>query len=406
MAPSGRPQVGRQPPAADACLSGARLGPAPAGAGEWFPPAGFVLPGPGLTGARPRFPPPLPWSAGAAAGPARNTRSAGKALASLHLVLGCLEDHRDLGRAACVNQLLSQAVAPFAPALFEHAQRGDAGRVRELLARPSAREGLAATHGPRKRTALHAAAASGASEVISALIEAGAPIDPQDADGKTPVMLAAERGLQEAAALLHALGAAVDASDEAWAKMLVDAVCDGDFDAAYVLLSLGVPADPPGDEVTPLMRAALRGRDEVAALLLEHGAEAGATPGDISALHFACGIRCFYEREAEGEYPDANHAAVVHLLLEAGVDPNIASFNDITPLIFAAETGRAAVVATLLAHPGIDIDVAPPRRPDFTALCMRRPWGRSWYWGCCLTLAQRSTWPPSLGSPPSCMHLV
>jgi ankyrin repeat protein len=81
---------------------------------------------------------------------------------------------------------------------------GHEGAVRALLA-GGARQGLLGNAG---RTALHLAAANGHTGVVRLLCAApGAPVDAQDSDGSSPLLLASRNGSEDAVRILLARGA-------------------------------------------------------------------------------------------------------------------------------------------------------------------------------------------------------
>ena len=164
----------------------------------------------------------------------------------LHQILLQLEEPADLGRAACVSRQLKQAVAPLAPALFHYSLQGDAARVQELLGQPSVLEGIAAAHTPDKITALHTAAAMGRTEIVSALIEHGAPIDALSLEQWTPIMCAAlgPRWHHATVEMLSAAGAVVEAGSAPWTDALKEVARGGDYLGVDLLLTLGVPPEP------------------------------------------------------------------------------------------------------------------------------------------------------------------
>lgn len=87
---------------------------------------------------------------------------------------------------------------------------------------------------------------------------------------------------------------------------------------------------------TPLMRAAWRGEDAVAAALLAYGAAPGAVNDDGNgALWFAC--------------LHGNPVTIVRLI-QAGAPVDHANDDDITCLMQAAASGRLEVLQILLAH--------------------------------------------------------
>lgn len=139
--------------------------------------------------------------------------------------------------------------------------------------------------------------------------------------------------------------------------------------ALRVFLEEGWPADGADKSVSPLQYAINRGNMACAVLLLKHGADPDRGPaGFPSNLYYAVTVK-----ESE---------KLVDMLLDAGADPNrpstvrrykhppspsgshpqgqnglsgrpeLTEFSEIraTPLYFAAEAGRAKVVALLLAR--------------------------------------------------------
>lgn len=110
-----------------------------------------------------------------------------------------------------------------------------------------------------------------------------------------------------------------------------------------LLRELGDPKSTDLSGVTPLMRAAEFGRDDVVAELLKQGADVNAkSEGDLTALFYAASYQ---------------HPGVVKLLLAAGADPNITSaWGNLSALYLAAGNGDTeSVKALLAAHAKVDI---------------------------------------------------
>jgi uncharacterized protein len=94
------------------------------------------------------------------------------------------------------------------------------------------------------------------------------------------------------------------------------------------------------DRATALHFAAFFGQPQTAALLVERGADVHAvspTFGDVTPLHSAAAA-------------SAESARIVHLLLEAGADPNARQGGGFTALHAAAQTGDNAMATDLLEH--------------------------------------------------------
>lgn len=103
-----------------------------------------------------------------------------------------------------------------------------------------------ATH--RGYTALHYAAMFDNTEMIAALVKAGAQIDAQDRLGNTPLLLAAARRQDEAAELLVKDGADLNAQNHDGMTPLMAAAEHGDL--TLVRLLLGHGADPRKHDFT------------------------------------------------------------------------------------------------------------------------------------------------------------
>jgi truncated hemoglobin YjbI len=149
--------------------------------------------------------------------------------------------------------------------------------------------------GPRGQTLLHDAVMAGQVEFATALIRAGADPDAKEAEGHTPLYRAATG---QAARVLLAAGATVD-----------------------------VPSGPTRG--TALHQAARRGRDDVAAVLLDHGADMEA-------------------RDNKGQTPlrravNCRKLAIVELLVCRGANPHARDNHGVTPVDVArtAEMKRA-----------------------------------------------------------------
>jgi ankyrin repeat protein len=120
---------------------------------------------------------------------------------------------------------------------------------------------------------------------------------------------------------------------------VADAAMRDDAQAVRSLLEAGEDVDAAqGDGMTALHWAAEHGDPELAALLIDAGAEVEPVTrlGDYRPLHLAS---------------KGGHAAVVTALLEAGADPALATANGgTTPLHFAAASGSVGAVEALLGH--------------------------------------------------------
>ena len=123
--------------------------------------------------------------------------------------------------------------------LLHHAMCGRTDEVKELLAAgidPNfAERGELAGSG----TALHCAAEMGRPEIITALLSAGARVDPRTDYGKTPLLLAAMNGHTEAVKALLAGGADVNAQTRIGATPLDIGLYGGKLDASRAIYEAG-----------------------------------------------------------------------------------------------------------------------------------------------------------------------
>ena len=179
--------------------------------------------------------------------------------------------------------------------LFQAIDAGDAEAVRALLARDPA---LAAARNAEGLSAVLAALYRHHETIVSALLEAGPELDVFEA--------AAVGDTDRLADVLDADPSQVD---------------------AYAV-----------DGFYPLALAAFFGQPSAVGLLLERGADVGATahnPMRVQALHSAVAGR---------------NLGAVRRLVEAGADPNVHQHGGWTPLQGASAHGDEAIVDLLLAH--------------------------------------------------------
>ena len=147
-----------------------------------------------------------------------------------------------------------------------------------------------------------------------------------------------------AAAVLLALGAGGASGPDA---PVADAAMRGDLAAVRALLAEGEEVNgAQGDGMTALHWAALRGRLDLAGVLIAAGAdlEAGTRLGGHTPLHVAS---------------RAGRAAAVAALLEAGADARGVTMTGATALHFAAAAGSAGAIEALVAR-GADPDAREP----------------------------------------------
>jgi uncharacterized protein len=202
--------------------------------------------------------------------------------------------------------------------LFEAIAQGDAAAARQLLATDPA---LGRTRHPAQNVSpvlwaayrhrpelaralaaqldrlgqpldLHEAVALDATDLVGALLDAGAPVDARTADGFTPLQLAAYFGAPVAAALLIERGAHVDAVADRGSTPLHAAVAGRHPQVVRLLLAAGAQPDArQRGGWTPLLAAARHGDAEIVEALLAAGADPtaagddGVRPAELARRH-------------------------------------------------------------------------------------------------------------------------
>lgn len=188
---------------------------------------------------------------------------------------------------------------------------------------------------PDLETPLHWAAEGGHADVVKVLLEAGAPVDPQDDCQRTPLMMASLFGREAVVEVLLNAKANVNAVSQcSTGTALCFAARRGHLRVVVMLLRAG--ADHRLSEAkgwTALHFCALGGHWDVLRTLLEAGADPNARDvvGRVP-LHEA-----FLAVEAEG----------VSLLLAAGADPDVRSKRGLTPMLAALAPGPRHLFALL-----------------------------------------------------------
>ncbi len=228
---------------------------------------------------------------------------------------------------------------------------------------------------------LHAAVVMSSSNVITALVEAGASLELRDVDGMTPLFYAVTRTNHAIMRRLLSLGADANAVRDDGGSALILAAGLDSVEAVELLLQHGADHRAKGgvlrasalhlaawgtspetvavllkggadvdsrDKIsaTPLFNAAEKGRLEIARILLDHKANANAVSMDPSQhvpLHVAA---------------SGGHVEVVRLLLDRGARLRATTRNNSTAMHEAASGGRVAVVRLLLERGLSATDVA------------------------------------------------
>ena len=268
------------------------------------------------------------------------------------LALACIN-----GSGKMVDLLLKAGVDPDTAAgdgetaLMTAARTGKIEAVKVLLANGA---DVNAQEGWRGQTALMWAAAEGHTAVIRALVERGAKVQARSNGGFTPFLFAVREGRIPAAQTLLELGADVNDALPANSRRRADA---------------GGASPVPEPGMNAFLLAAANAHYELAALLLDRGADPNAAPEGWTALHQVswvrkAGIAGSNDPAPEGS-GDMNSLDFVRKLAARGANLNarvtkrppagVTDLNMIggTPFLLAARTADAELMS-LLAQLGAD----------------------------------------------------
>ncbi len=231
-----------------------------------------------------------------------------------------------LGAGADVDAANELGATP----LWLAAENGSAAMIERLLAAGAA----ANVELPEGETPVMTASRAGTAEGVRALVAAGADVNAAESTrGQTALMWAVAQGHDEVAAILVRHGADVEARSKVRPRMmhaegtngsqydqgimwnrggftpLLFAARHGRVAAAGILLDGGADLeDPAPTGAAPLALAALSGQGELAAHLLERGADPNGIGAGYTALHAAV---------LRGD------RTLVRTLLAHGADPNL-----------------------------------------------------------------------------------
>jgi cytohesin len=275
-----------------------------------------------------------------------------------------------LTRGARIGGISANGERPLADVdreLFMAAIAGDAERVRQAVARG----GHVNIRDSLQRSPLYRAAQLGRLEASKALLDKGADLAlPGSLDRRTPLQVAAGKGYAKLIELFLARGAKINATDAGHgtplkaatnaeaAAVLLRAGADAneglcplfgpdDGKLVELLLSYGADANAQCGHDTPLLRAIIWWKWDIASILLDHGAD----PNDTGGSEFSTPLGV-----AAG---NGGNAATVARLLERGANPNTPDKYGITPLIEAARYGQRGIVQLLLDR-GANVELRGP----------------------------------------------
>uniref|UniRef100_A0A673G6G5 Caskin-2 n=1 Tax=Sinocyclocheilus rhinocerous TaxID=307959 RepID=A0A673G6G5_9TELE len=227
--------------------------------------------------------------------------------------------------------------------LLQAVKNGDLATTQKLLAKVKASKSS-------EFSALHHAALTGTTELLSLLLEAQAVVDIKDSNGMRPLHYAAWQGKADSVLMLLRSGAAVNNASHDGQIPLHLAAQYGHYEVSEMLLQhQSNPCILNKAKKTPLDLTCEFGRVKVAQLLLSSNMVASLLEGDRkdgsdsncnTPLHLAA---------------RNGHKDVIRLLLKAGIDINRATKAG-TALHEAALYGKTEVVRLLLDN-GIDVNI-------------------------------------------------
>ena len=126
---------------------------------------------------------------------------------------------------------------------------------------------------------------------------------------------------------------------------ILTACGEGDLERVWQLIQDGQDVNSGNSRWTPLMRAAVNGRDQIVRELIRAGADVNRKDNKLTALH---------------EASRSGHSNVVKTLAEAGANLNVLDWSGMTPLMEAAYRGHDNVVVELI-RAGADVSVVSSR---------------------------------------------
>ncbi|XP_051987937.1 caskin-2-like isoform X3 [Xyrauchen texanus] len=243
--------------------------------------------------------------------------------------------------------------------LLQAVKNGDLTTTQKLLAKVKASRSklLVSTkrlninyQDPDGFSALHHAALTGTTELLSLLLEAQAIVDIKDSNGMRPLHYASWQGKAESVLMLLRTGATVNGASHDGQIPLHLAAQYGHYDVSEMLLQhQSNPCVLNKAKKTPLDLACEFGRVKVAQLLLNSNMVASLLEGD---RRDGSDLNCNTPLHLAARN---GHKDVIRLLLKAGIDIN-RSTKAGTALHEAALYGKTEVVRLLL-DTGIDVNI-------------------------------------------------
>ena len=183
---------------------------------------------------------------------------------------------------------------------------------------------------------LHVAAKGGYTDLCEWLIQLGCDVNQLDDHEVTPLIRAAQAGHLDTCKLLLSSGANIHQDNSTGQIVLISAISSGNLELVEYLLVQGAPIEGVPNKFTPLIDATRRNYLTILKTLLKMGAGVNRTGiMGSTALGFAC---------------QNGSLEATTLLLQAGADPNLATFDKFSPLFAAACAGSVPIFNLLIQH--------------------------------------------------------
>ncbi|XP_054590175.2 caskin-2 isoform X3 [Nothobranchius furzeri] len=199
-------------------------------------------------------------------------------------------------------------------------------------------------------SALHHAALTGTTELLSALVEAHATVDIKDSNGMRPLHYAAWQGKAESVLMLLRSGASVNGTSQDGHIPLHLAAQYGHYEVSEMLLQhQSNPCLVNKTKKTPLDLACEFGRAKVVQLLLSSNMVVALLEGERKEQTDSAYTTPLHLAARNG------HKDVIRLLLKAGIDINKTTKSG-TALHEASLYGKTEVVRLLL-DAGVDVNI-------------------------------------------------
>uniref|UniRef100_A0A672F3B3 Caskin-2 n=1 Tax=Salarias fasciatus TaxID=181472 RepID=A0A672F3B3_SALFA len=227
--------------------------------------------------------------------------------------------------------------------LLQAVKSGDLPSTQKLLSKLK-------TNRNSEFSALHHAALTGTTELLSALLEAQATVDIKDSNGMRPLHYAAWQGKSESVLTLLRSGASVNGVSQDGHIPLHLAAQYGHYQVSEMLLQhQSNPCVLNKAKKTPLDLACEFGRVKVSQLLLSSNMAASLLEGDRKEPSDSAFTTPLHLAARNG------HKDIIRLLLKAGIDINKTTKSG-TALHEASLYGKTEVVRLLL-DAGVDVNI-------------------------------------------------